>query len=119
MWLEKPTNEERREIAQKLRSMDERIRKFGVPPGKSSFEFEQAIGLVHIPVVEDSFHSRLADLIEPEPERTCHNLGGDGEMITGEDFTCSECGFWLGYTRIAFAYCPQCGAKVAGGVQRG
>lgn len=42
-----------------------------------------------------------------EPECTCRNL-----RECGDDFTCSECGYRLGYTNIEFAYCPNCGAKV-------
>lgn len=49
---------------------------------------------------------RLADLIEPAPERTCR-LVEDDENRTA----CSECG--ASYLCMSDAsYCPDCGAKV-------
>lgn len=48
--------------------------------------------------------NRLADLIEPAPERTCH------PVIEDETAVCSECGEDIdGY---GWTYCPNCGAKV-------
>lgn len=52
--------------------------------------------------------ARLADLIEPAPERTCR-LVEDGENRTA----CSECG--ASYLCMSDAsFCPDCGAKVVG-----
>lgn len=52
---------------------------------------------------------RLADLIEPEPERTCRKV--PGRMKYGTRMPkCSECGQSLGDDR--WNYCPKCGAKV-------
>ena len=54
---------------------------------------------------------RLADLIEPEPERTCRDLGGEyGTNYEAYDFGCSECGFGCDIPQSN--YCPHCGAKV-------
>ena len=62
---------------------------------------------------------RLADLIEPEPERTCRDVGD------GDKFVCSKCGasfdyegrwdeptFWVDDVAAAVEYCPNCGARV-------
>ena len=52
---------------------------------------------------------RLADLIEPEPERTCHD-----ETESPMSFLCGECGwFWNDpEDELGFRYCPNCGARV-------
>ena len=109
-----PTNEERRECAKKLRE----IELVKLPDASSELEeIHNAIGCWfgqdHF---SQEFNDRLADLIEPEPERTCHFepdvievlldedgneiLDADGnEIETGEPaedcsaFECSECGY--------------------------
>ena len=57
---------------------------------------------------------RLADLIEPEPEQTCHDARERGSY-----FRCSRCGAFLAdgavtnaTNSIAVRYCPNCGARV-------
>lgn len=50
--------------------------------------------------------SRLADLIEPEPERTCR-VDFDEEVGC---WRCSECGWEL--TPGDEQFCPKCGARV-------
>lgn len=67
-----------------------------------------------------SLTMRLADLIEPETERTCHDVSFDSR-----EFVCSWCGchidvlgiefeptMWLGGSPIEPSFCPNCGAKV-------
>lgn len=71
---------------------------------------------------ESEFLNRLADLIEPEPERTCHIKLCDCTDSLGQKMhRCSECGalmtddvcFFEGELDIdGFHYCPNCGAKV-------
>jgi hypothetical protein len=72
-------------------------------------------------------HDRLADLIEPEPERTCSDVGD------GSEFKCSECGckvarhasfpdafenpncgaaVTLGGREAEIRHCPNCGAEL-------
>lgn len=65
---------------------------------------------------------RLADLIEPEPKRTCHiKLYNCTDSLGQKMHRCSECGalmtddacFFEGELDIGgFSYCPNCGAKV-------
>ena len=52
---------------------------------------------------------RIADLIEPEQERTCEN-----ESSVSGIFTCSYCGADFYDTEISgdWNYCPNCGARV-------
>ena len=105
------TNNERREVAENLRGMCSRECRYA----------EQFYELLNETVMREwDFHSfqdvadRLADLIEPEPERTCHMRDthwDDGQRTWG--CICSECGAkherksgkWMNY-------CPNCGAKV-------
>lgn len=70
--------------------------------------------------------SFLADCIEPKEERTCRNVGEDGDDFFY--FTCSECGASVthdelgicpvereteeGVVPLDLRYCPHCGAKV-------
>lgn len=68
---------------------------------------------------------KLADLIEPEPERTCcmervewHDIIGDHE-IKRHKIVCSHCGLELEAdltprVKYPYRYCPRCGAKAAG-----
>lgn len=79
----KPTNEERREVARRLRVNAEK-------------------------------HPDIADLIEPEPERTCRDEGTSA-------FRCGRCGAFALRDAITdlcgpipIRYCPNCGAKAVG-----
>lgn len=105
----KPTDEERRAVAARLRDF-ERLR----PVFKESnvCAFSDALGAGYLDW--EQIFARLADLIEPEPERTCRMCDAhwdDGQCTWG--CICSECGAkherksgkWMNY-------CPNCGAKV-------
>lgn len=67
---------------------------------------------VHVSEICD----RLADLIEPEPERTCRDIAEPpkgGGFWPAPHFKCSECGGE--HVSIDYvSYCPKCGAKVVG-----
>lgn len=104
----KPTDEERRAVAARLRDF-ERLR----PVFKESnvCAFSDALGIGYMDL--EYICACLADLIEPE-ERTCHMRDAhwdDGQCTWG--CICSECGAkherksgkWMNY-------CPNCGAKV-------
>ena len=113
-----PTNEERREVATRLRNIvgycsRDIIEKIQETCGCNT-------GLVWEDVME--FKNRLADFIEPEPERTCklakvHEWNDEWEPF---GYECESCGEGLpsyyGSDRFGMVitpnYCPNCGAKV-------
>lgn len=108
-----PTNEERREVAERLRENAESNPRMGLllnvafadgslrPEG--SFEWE---------VSSHDAALRLADLIEPETERTCRVImKWDG--LDGRDPVCSKCGAYFEHKKWREQkFCPNCGAKV-------
>lgn len=113
-----PTNDERREAAENLRTMCS----YGCRYAEQFYEL-----LNETVMREWDFHSfqdvadRLADLIEPE-ERTCHiKLVDVTDSLGQKMYRCSECGalmtddacFFEGEVDIGwFLFCPNCGAKV-------
>ena len=102
-----PTNEERREIAEYLRNSAI----YAQLDYLEQFEQEIRDGISDgiNPVRRDELLERLADLIEPEPERTCRKV--PGRMRYGERKPkCSECGYSLGDPR--WFYCPKCGGRI-------
>ena len=70
----------------------------------------------------DQLFARLADLIEPEPERTCHIKISDCTDSLGQELLrCSECeslrpddvcSSKANLILMGCVYCPNCGAKV-------
>lgn len=113
-----PTNEERREVAARLRELaedyDEKVPAWsviasGYLPTPIDDVF-MACGLGRA-VHATEICGRLADLIEPE-ERTCRmEPTGDGSVV------CSACrteytSRWLHEGEYVERYCPNCGAKV-------
>lgn len=97
------TNDERRDVAAKLRfnactalhmnTSDDFAREvFRATMNEAIGDYQDAI-------------NRLADLIEPEPERTC-------EMVdNGRELCCSVCDWRHDYDDEP-VYCSGCGAKV-------
>lgn len=94
-----PTNEERREVARRLRGdpYDTLIPyrtgiHFGMGCHEAANRFWDMCERIKSAGDYDiaySTRSVLADLIEPEPERTCRNLS---EYQDCDCFTCSNCG---------------------------
>lgn len=115
-----PTNDERRDVAARLRNYENL---------RESFRESPICAFLDALVVEyldwKGVCNRLADLIEQEPERTCHKelmiwfspateLTSEYEV---EYFGCSECGEWLSDTDCYGLddgpnYCDNCGYKV-------
>ncbi len=101
-----PTNDERREVAARLREFEQLRAAF---KDSSICAFSDALGVGYM----DWEHicARLADLIEPE-ERTCRmEPTGDGSVV------CSACrteytSRWLHDGEYVERYCSNCGAKV-------
>lgn len=106
------TDDERREVAARLRYVAEH----GAPEwattacciaeciGEDDYQLWSGSGLLF---------SKLADLIEPEHEHTCHIV-----MASPGEWECSACGRgidWDSYDEGDLPncnYCPNCGAKV-------
>ena len=95
------SNEERREVAARLRNYENLRESFRESP---ICAFLDALGVEYLDW--EGVCDRLADLIEPEPERTCTILKGEGEY---SEFGLS-CGHYVDGARPN--YCPDCGAKV-------
>lgn len=100
------SDEKRREVAERLRGLDERID--GVPLLCTKQEHD-AMALCAIRAVVgkgDIFHL-LADLID-RPSTTRH---GKFRTKYGRETPCCEvCGYSIGDMR--WGYCPKCGAEV-------
>ena len=101
-----PTNDERREVAARLREPFDVL-----PQGRYYHASHTLFGMGLYTSSEVALRlgvCRLADLIEPE-ERTCHNIS-----TVPCKFTCSEChqSWREAKGNGAFAYCPCCGAMV-------
>ena len=116
-----PTNEERREVAERLRALA------AANPGGLGMTRVQAVlgesqrilgtrGLKSVAHVIE----RHADLIEPEPERTCR-MEHDPVYLY---YVCTSCGVRHGMETYCarhadglvflkpYRYCPECGARV-------
>ena len=101
-----PTNEERREVAARLRNYENLRESFRESP---ICAFIDALWVGYLDW--EGVCNRLADLIEPEPERTCKFIPfieDDGSVFIEN---CSECDAAV-LSRCEFNYCPNCGAKV-------
>ncbi len=109
------SDEQRREIAGKLRSLDERIE--GMPSMCTKQEHDaMALRAIRAVVGKGDIFHLLADLID---RPTCRSIYAETEGMGGceNGFKCSECGNTVedyeGY-RISgeFNYCSKCGAEV-------
>lgn len=110
------SNEERREVAARLRALDaSKWSCFGQ-------EFDALMIASLMTACGCNFGQdwqdmeltdRLADLIEPEPERTC-TMETDSNYFNAEVVVwfCSECGSPI-YNDIEPSFCLYCGAMVA------
>lgn len=107
-----PTNEYRREVAQRLREIE---------PAKAGYiEWWKIASTLSLVEIDHWFGwekfkresvLRLADLIDPEPERTCDDVSTE----YGE-FECSRCGCKITDTSCVdyggIHFCPDCGSMV-------
>lgn len=103
------TDKQRREVAQELRRMNPEWIGMGW-----QFHLKSRLGINAIIQVTDgdprTVSNALADLIEPEPERTCcrimRGLKNAPGFVGG---FCSECEHPINEGAV---YCEHCGAKV-------
>ena len=122
-----PTNDERRDVAARLRELAEDYEKVPVLSIIAACELPapvddafMACGIGRA-VYATEICGRLADLIEPE-ERTCRNIANKNDREFGAPFICSECGadphdaesYFCGFSNGEhdWRFCPNCGAKV-------
>lgn len=125
------TDDERREVAQKLRGLPidmystiDEWEKDGLfinnsvsDEGDYSQIHDAVFGYfpaeyMH-PCDYEELHARLAELIEPEPERTCHMDPDEtaSHAMCGPAVRCDACGAAVPAVGT-LRYCPNCGAKV-------
>ena len=97
-----PTDVERREVAARLRNWESFRETFRESPICAALDVLNVEGYLDWRGVCEL----LADLIEPEPERTCTLRSRYTSLYCYE---CSECGKGM---KPEWAYCPHCGAKV-------
>ena len=113
-----PTNDERREVAARLRELDTSRWYDGMD---EVCALEEACGCdVGQDWQDMELKDRIAELIEPEPERTCKAIDDfvlPGQVQTYPYKICSNC--HSDFPRLAcngeFSvenYCPNCGARV-------
>ena len=106
------SNEKRREVARKLRSLDEHIE--GMPLMCTKQEHNaMALRAIRAVVGKGDIFHLLADLID---RPTCKNVA---DQYDGGLFVCSKCGeMWeLTYDDLVenhLRFCPRCGAEVVG-----
>lgn len=105
------TNNERREVAERLRAMRKRMDGEAPPPDVMRTAFEYLTRIAYSVKLDSDgrLFERLADLID---RPTCHNVLGETDV-----FECSEC-HWSFYTENpnggweAPRHCIHCGAEV-------
>lgn len=106
-----PTQEERREVAQRIRNY---LKTYQSPTWRDLFLIvfgdSENYSKYRLYMILD----HLADLIEPEPERTCKKRNHNTNCDYMKCFSCSQCnaGWFEDINDKPFSYCPHCGAKV-------
>ena len=112
-----PTNDERRDVAARLRAHPTRS---WHTTWDELCSIENACGCGIGQELQDmDLKERLAELIEPEPERTCEILSFDNgldEDYDGSIYSYAPPTYYLSCKHEAYYlkpnYCPDCGAKV-------
>ena len=102
-----PTSDERLEIAAKVRHAN------GI------HAFVDALGIdIDSDWAWKDVSRRVAELIDQEPERTCHIAYDDwaSQQFMGPMLSCDRCGAAFPEINGPYQYCPCCGARV---VERG
>lgn len=107
-----PTNEERREIAHSLRETSDAISDWG-DSNPYWYVMKCVYGDVEIHNDNELLY-RLADLIEPEPERIAKKIKHGKVHEFKQCYSCSKCsyGWHEDIYDKPFSYCPNCRAKL-------
>ena len=113
-----PTDEERRKVAAEMRGYPAELIAT-LHPAEDALAY-YVLDLMEIVGLEDGkvmgLFARLADLIEPEPERTCRMvLDEDVTSLLEYDevFRCTSCGEEVvRKTGTTIRFCPMCRARV-------
>ncbi len=111
------TNEERREAVRRLRNFE-----FEMLEALETLDTDSNAVLMlctltlivcgGMEVTGQEMTNRLADLIEPEPERTCHMIW-KFPTYGFYSYECSSCGEKFHFAHaVKLKFCPDCGAKV-------
>lgn len=126
----KPTDEERRDVASELRNLADCYKKTPawsvLVCGELPAPLDDALMVCGVrgAAYATEICERLADLIEPETERTCRAVARyrDNDSSPWRYYVCSECGEELRYRDVVtdygeescemLPYCAGCGAKV-------
>ena len=116
-----PSNDERRQVAARLREHAKTARRVGYACVLKNCTSEEECDGFGIEGCEGCFNkslTRLAELIEPEPERTCRvERRHVGPLYNVYKFSCCEEEWAESNTdqhasAIDETVCPRCGAKV-------
>ena len=105
-----PTNEERREVARKLRETSDEIC-YWCDTNPYWYVMKCIYGDVELHDDNELFY-RLADLIEPEPERTCEwcqDEDGNWHTNCGDIFVLCNC---ESLENNNIVYCFKCGGVI-------
>ena len=97
-----PSNEERREVAARLRNYENLRESFRESPICALLD---ALGVGYLDW--KGVCNRLAELIEPEPERICRY-----ESTNRCTWACTSCGREVETFHLGYNYCPRCGAYI-------
>lgn len=108
------TDDERRDVARRMRELEKCVIGALIPTGELAENILRAIDYGYSGAMTP--YGRLADLIEPESERTCrvessHEEEGDGcysyfeyELTCGHEIARGD--------QLPPSYCPECGRRV-------
>lgn len=123
----RPTDDERREVARRLRKNAEEHPKMQLILNVAfACDSLRPEGAMDWNVTSHDAAMKLADLIEPAPDRTCRAevRRRDDEDMSWACLVCSACGEKLHYREIVteygeescemLPYCAGCGARVEG-----
>lgn len=109
----KPTDEERREIANRLRTRRKEMESEKPPSNRllAASVYLTNVGSAVRVGDDGNLFNRLADLIEPE-ERTCRIYDTDHGFE--DSIRCDSCQMTFNRPWQPFKFCPNCGARVVG-----